>query len=93
MLALGMPLQEVIYRSTQRPAEVIRRPELGHLSVGAEADVAVLAVHKGHFGFVDATRSTLQGSQKIEGRMTLRTGEIVWDQDGLSLPSWEEGAR
>ena len=93
MLALGMPLQEVIYRSTQRPAEVIRRPELGHLSVGAEADVAVLAIHQGRFGFVDATRSTLQGSQKIEGRMTLRAGEIVWDQDGLSLPSWEEGVR
>ncbi|NKB65433.1 MAG: amidohydrolase/deacetylase family metallohydrolase [Candidatus Latescibacteria bacterium] len=93
MLALGMPLQEVIYRSTQRPAAVIGRPALGHLSVGAEADVAVLAVHQGRFGFVDATRSTLHGRQKIEGRMTLRTGEIVWDQDGLSMPSWEEGAR
>ena len=41
-LAMGMPLNEVVYRSTQKPAEVIRRPELGQIGVGAEADVAVL---------------------------------------------------
>jgi dihydroorotase len=89
-LALGMPLQEVIYRSTQRPAEVIRRPELGHLSVGAEADIAVLERLEGSFGFVDSGRARLDANQKLECRMTLRGGRIVWDQYGLACPHWQD---
>lgn len=89
-LALGMPLQEVIYRSTQRPAEVIRRPELGHLSAEAEADVAVLECLTGAFGFVDAGRARLDGDQKLECRMTVRGGRIVWDEYGLACPHWQD---
>ena len=89
-LAMGMPLQEVVYRSTQKPAEVIRRPELGHLSVGAEADVAVLELREGAFGFVDSGRARIDGSQKLECRMTLRAGGIVWDDQGASSPLWSE---
>lgn len=87
-LAMGMPLQEVIYRSTQKPAEVIRRPELGHLSVGAEADVAVLDLLEGNFGFVDSGGARLDGSQNLACRMTLRAGEVVWDEQGLGRPEW-----
>ena len=89
-LALGMPMQEIIYRSTWRPAEVIRRTELGHLSKGAIADVAVLSLREGDFGFVDATRSVLKTDRQFECQMTLREGEIVWDLNGHSLPPWEE---
>ncbi|MDP6700945.1 MAG: amidohydrolase family protein, partial [Candidatus Latescibacteria bacterium] len=89
-LALGMPLEEIIYRSTWRPAEVIRRSELGHLSEGAVADVAVLSLREGDFGFVDATRSVLKADRQFECQMTLREGEIVWDLNGHSLPPWEE---
>ena len=89
-LALGMPLQEVIYRSTWRPAEVIHRPDLGHLSVGAEADVAVLEVLEGDFKFVDSHRAYFPGSQKLQCHMTLRAGEIVWDVEGRSFPLWSD---
>ncbi|MDP6175514.1 MAG: amidohydrolase family protein, partial [Rhodospirillales bacterium] len=89
-LALGMPLAEVIYRSTQKPAEVIGRPDLGHLGVGAEADVAAFALREGDFGFVDSGLARLQGTQKLECHMTLRAGQIVWDLNGLSRPDWEE---
>ena len=88
-LALGMPLEEIIYRSTWRPAEVIHRTELGHLSEGAIADVAVLSLRAGDFGFVDATRSVLRADRQFECQMTLRAGEIVWDLNGHSLPPWE----
>ena len=87
-LAMGMPLQEVVYRSTQKPAEVIRRPELGHLTVGAEADVAVFALQQGDFGFVDSGRARIKGSQRLECHMTLRAGQIVWDLNGLSCQDW-----
>jgi dihydroorotase len=89
-LALGMPLHEVIYRSTQRPAEVIRRPQLGHLGVGAEADVAVLALREGEFGFVDSGRARMSGSHRLECSLTLRAGEVVWDPEGLSCVNWED---
>src|SRR5439155_23823630 len=52
-LVMGMSLEEVILRSTWHPAREIKREEFGHLSVGAPADVAVLRVVKGDFGFTD----------------------------------------
>ena len=89
-LAMGMPLQEVIYRSTQKPAEVIRRTELGHLSVGAEADVAVLELCEGEFGFVDSGKARINGGQKLECRLTLRAGQVVWDDEGISTSLWSD---
>ena len=57
ILCCGMGLQEVIYRSTVTPAEEIGHPELGHLSVGAEADVAVLTLQSGEFGYIEIGRA------------------------------------
>ena len=48
-LVMGMPLGEVIRTSTINPAREIGHPELGHLSVGAVADVAVLKLMEGNF--------------------------------------------
>src|SRR2546425_2724524 len=52
-LNIGMALDDVVARSTWNPAREIHREEFGNLSVGALADVAVLRVEKGNFGFVD----------------------------------------
>ncbi len=89
-LAMGMPLQEVIYRCTVTPARAIRRPELGTLSEGVEADVAVLRHLQGPFSYTDCGRARLDGQGKLECALTLRAGQIVWDPAGLSMPSWEE---
>ena len=43
-LNLGMPMAQVVAKSTWRPAQVIKQSALGHLSVGAVADVAVLRI-------------------------------------------------
>ena len=83
MLVLGVPLKEVIRESTLGPALIIRHPELGHLSVGAVADVAVLNLMSGHFGFVDAFGGKLEGTQRIFCEMTLKGGKIVWDWNAL----------
>jgi dihydroorotase len=88
-LNMGMPLQEVIERSTTLPAQLIGRPELGTLSVGAEADMAVFALHEGTFGFTDCGRARMIGNQKLECLMTVRAGEIVFDPGGLSMPDWQ----
>ena len=52
-LAMGLSLDDVMARSTWNPAREIKQDGLGHLSVGAVADVAVLRLERGHFGLVD----------------------------------------
>jgi len=88
MLNLGMPLEEVILRSTWRPAQVIHREDLGHLSPGAVADVAVLNLRHGSFGFVDVYGARLRGAQKLEAELTLLAGKLVWDLNGLTRQDW-----
>src|SRR6478736_2652499 len=87
-LNMGMSLQDVILRSTWNPANVIRRTDLGNLSVGTEADIAVFNLRKGDFGFLDVRKTKLKGTQKLEAELTLRAGKIVWDLNGISAPSW-----
>jgi dihydroorotase len=87
-LALQMPLDEVILRSTWNPAREINQTQLGHLSVGAPADVAVLRLEQGDFGFIDVYGARLRGRQKLTCEMTLRDGKIVYELNGLSRPDW-----
>jgi dihydroorotase len=83
-LALGMPLDEVIRRTTWNAARAIRQDALGHLSVGAHADVAVWRIEKGRFGFVDGPGVRLDGTQRIACELTLRDGKVVYDLNGLT---------
>lgn len=86
---MGMSLHDVIERSTVNPAQVIGRDDLGHLSKGAEADIAVFNLREGNFGFMDIRRTRIQGTQKLEAELTLRAGRIVWDLNGIAAPGWE----
>ncbi|HNP21131.1 MAG TPA: amidohydrolase/deacetylase family metallohydrolase [Panacibacter sp.] len=88
-LALGLSLNDVILRSTWNPAQVIKRPELGNLDVGAEADIAVFSIRKGDFGFLDIRNTVLKGTQKLETELTLRAGKVMWDLNGLAAQPWE----
>jgi dihydroorotase len=92
-LNMGMPLDEVIARATWNPAREIRREEFGHLSVGAVADIAVLRVLQGDFGFVDVYGARLQGNQKLACELTIRNGLVVYDLNGLSRESWDKLGR
>jgi dihydroorotase len=90
LLNMGMPLPEVIRRSTLHPALEINRPELGTLSPGTGADVAVLEVEEGDFGFVDSGRASMRGTQRLRCLMTLKDGDVVWDLNGLAWKDWRE---
>ena len=90
LLCMGMSLNEVIYRSSVTPAREIGHPELGTLSIGVEADIAVLRVDEGEFGYVDCGGARMNGAQKLGCEMTIRAGEIVYDINGRSAPDWEE---
>lgn len=85
-LTLGMPLADVIAAATWNPAKVIQRTELGNLSVGSEADIAVFNLREGDFGYIDASGMAIRGKQKLEAELTLRKGSVVWDLNALSAP-------
>ena len=87
-LAMGMSFQDVILRSTWNPAQVIKRLDLGHLSVGAEADLAVFNVREGEFGYTDVRKIAVVGTKKLEAELTIRAGKVVWDLNGLSGQKW-----
>lgn len=83
---MGMDIPSIIRATTWNPALVIQREELGHLSPGAEADVAILKVREGDFGFFDYTGHRVSGNQKFECEMTIRNGRIVYDLNGIAVP-------
>ncbi|HZQ95566.1 MAG TPA: amidohydrolase/deacetylase family metallohydrolase [Candidatus Sulfotelmatobacter sp.] len=89
-LAMGVPLADVVRRSTVNPANEIHRPELGTLSVGKDADIAVLELMKGRFGYIDCGVAKLDANVQLAARMTVRAGRIVYDPSGLSMVEWEK---
>jgi dihydroorotase len=89
-LNMGMDLQSVIRASTWTPAQVIHQDELGHLSVGAGADIALFSLLKGKFGFIDSSGFRMDGTQKLQCEVTLRDGVVVYDLNGISRPAWDK---
>lgn len=83
-LNVGLPLRDVILRSTWNPAKEIKREELGNLSVGSVADIAIFSLKKGKFGFIDSHNYLLKGTKKLEAELTIRAGKIVWDLNGIA---------
>ncbi len=65
LMALGMPLLEVLRAATVNPAQAIARPELGALKVGGIGDLAVLRLQPGRFTFVDAVGASLVADQRL----------------------------
>ncbi|MGB3589730.1 MAG: amidohydrolase/deacetylase family metallohydrolase [Tunicatimonas sp.] len=87
-LNMNMELKDVIAASTWNSAQAIKQDHLGHLSEGAVADVAVLNIQEGEFGFIDAGGYRMNGNQKLECELTIRAGKVVWDLNGMSRPYW-----
>ncbi|HSU66367.1 MAG TPA: amidohydrolase/deacetylase family metallohydrolase [Tepidisphaeraceae bacterium] len=87
-MAMGMSLDDVVARSTWNPAKEIHHEELGNLSVGAPADITVLRVEKGVFGFTDMYGARMDGEQRLAAELTLRDGRVVYDLNGITRPEW-----
>jgi dihydroorotase len=89
LMVIGLSLQEVVADMTAHPAHQIKRDDLGNLSVGSVADVAVLSIQKGHFGFTDMNDTRVDGSQKLVDELTIKDGRIVYDLNGLGALPWD----
>lgn len=89
LLNIGLTLNEVITTSTWNPAQIINREELGNLSVGAPADVAVFSLEKGKFGFIDVDGYKITGDRNLRCELTVRDGRVVWDLNGLAAKTYK----
>ena len=86
MLAIGMDFKSIIKAATWNPAVEIKREELGNLSVGTEADLAILNIREGKFGFFDYTGYRVTNNKKLECELTIRAGKILYDLNGIAKP-------
>lgn len=84
MLNIGLTLNEVITMSTWHPAQEIHHTELGSLTPGSTADVAVFNLEHGTFGYVDVANNKIIGDKKLVCELTVHDGAIVYDLNGLS---------
>ena len=89
-LATGQSLADIIKWSTDNPAKQIQLPELGHLSVGAGADVAILRLEKGKFGYVDQNSTALRvdGTERLNCEVTVRNGQVLYDLNGMTKAAY-----
>jgi len=83
-MAMGMSLQEVVERATWNAAKAIHRNDLGSLTEGTVADIAVFRIREGNFGYTDAGGNVINGTKKLEAELTVRNGKVVWDLNGIS---------
>ena len=87
-LNMGESMAAVIAQSTWNPAKELRLEPLGTLSVGAPADLAILSLRTGAFGFVDSYGAKMNGTKKLECELTVKDGRVVWDLNGMSREDW-----
>ena len=89
-LNMGMEVPDIVKRATWNAATSIKREDLGSLSEGAVADIAIISILKGDFGFSDAGGNKITGNRKFEVEITLRAGKIVWDLNGRSAENFKK---
>ena len=83
-LNMGMEVPDIIQRATWNAAQSIKRNDIGSLSEGSIADIAVISILTGNYGFMDAGGNKIEGTRKFESELTIRAGKIVWDLNGIS---------
>lgn len=88
LLNMDMSIQELVEAATWKPAKVIQREDLGNLSVGSVADITLLKIESGEFGFIDTQNKKMEGTKKIICELTLREGNVVYDLNGLASTPW-----
>jgi dihydroorotase len=95
-LAMGMPMRDVVEKSTCAPAAWIRRPDLGTLTPGAPADIAVLEFQDRPCGLSDSGPTgyrIMRAAGRLICQLTIKDGKVLWDYDGASKDDWSETPR
>jgi dihydroorotase len=94
MLALGVPLPHVIAMVTSNAAKAMgEAANMGALSTGRVADVAVMDLQSGDFTLKDGRGKEMKSEKRVRPVFVLKDGQ-VFDPGSDYLPFWErEGLR
>jgi dihydroorotase len=88
MLALGIPLTQVVAMVTSNAAAMLRKADrLGSLQVGRTADVSVLKMTTGSYTFVDGGGTKFKGTRRLKPVLAMRKGKVYQPVSDL-LPEW-----
>ena len=78
LVALGMPLAEVIKRTTLHPAKILRdEAEIGTLAVGSRADITVIERRAGRWPVTDAMGEVLWAAERLLPKLVVRAGATL----------------
>ena len=89
-LNLGMSLPDVIERATARPAAAMRRPDLGTLTPGSPADLALFRIEEGEFTFHDVAMTARTGTARLVNTLTLIDGAPLARLPERPLAPWAD---
>lgn len=89
-MAMGVPFFDVVNRCTWNAAQAIHRTDLGNISEGGIADLTLLRLERGKFGFTDAAGKRINGKQRVSVELTVREGKIIWDLQGRMAEEWDD---
>jgi dihydroorotase len=79
LMAVGMPLEDLVAMATVRAAELIgRADELGTLAPGRVADVSVLRLEEQPWTAVDSQRQQLAARERLVPVLAVRAGELIY---------------
>ena len=81
LLHLGLPLEEVVRRSTAAPARIMGyEGTVGTLKPGANGDVAVFELRDGNFDLKDADGNVITAKRRLIAQTTVKDGRVVYER-------------
>jgi dihydroorotase len=81
LLHFGMPLAEIVRRSTATPAKIMGyEGTVGTLKPGANADVSVFELRDGDFELRDSDNHTITAKRRLVTQMTLKDGRVWYER-------------
>jgi dihydroorotase len=81
LLHFGMPLEEIVRRSTAAPAKIMGyEGTVGTLRPGANADVSVFELRDGKFELMDSDRNSITARRRLVAHLTLKDGRVWYER-------------
>ena len=78
-VAMGIPLKQVVEMTTQAPARLMKMEgEIGCLSEGARADIAIFSWLPMHQTYRDWKGAAFEADRTLKTEMTIKDGDIVY---------------
>ena len=83
LLHFGLPLEEIIRRSTSSPAKIMGyEGTVGTLKPGANADVSVFELRDGNFELRDSDGDTIMAKRRLLAQLVLKDGRVWYERPG-----------